>query len=418
MKLSINVLIFLLAIIVTSNVKSQDTLSREQLLPITYTFNVEHGKLTGKGATFLSEEMSKAQFTMIGEYHGSKRISEFTNSIIPILDSSGYKTLVVEVGPISGQILNDLSSNIQGELKRINEKYLIQEEDGEVNPPIPFFENIEDAEFLEKAKNRKWNVIGIDQEYLFSYQLLIDKMYGNLSIENKSLYKKLYEVSSDSLSAFYIKYIAGEADLFESIKNSKVLKDYFSKASIEPKNVEITEALLSSNHIYWLNSHRQWFENNSTRIKYMKAQLRKQLEQNDFDLSTDKLLIKMGGYHISKGFSPLGLYEVGNTLSEIADYYGNSTLNIAFSNRFYVEDEQLIDILDSTKEYEQKLKDLDQMGKKDEWVVIDLRPMIKGHFYYPVKYKFNEHIEDLVKRYDLLIIPKTEKDPIPNHKKE
>lgn len=404
-----------LAIIQAHNAYGQDSLSVAQLKPITYSFDIENGKMIGDGKTFLSEELSKAQFTMIGEYHGSKRISEFTEAIIPILDSVGYKTMVTEVGPITGQILNDLNSNIQIRIESIIEKYKFVEEDGYVNTPFPFFENIEDANFLEEAKNRNWRIIGIDQEYYYSHQMLIDKMYNNLSSEKQLLNKELYEHVTDSITKYYIMDINGEMDLALSIKNSSILKDFTTTTSTTLQNDEIAEALYASNHIYFLYSNNQWFENNSTRIKYMKSQLRKQLQRNEFNLNKDKLLIKMGQYHLSKGFSPLGLYEVGNTLNEIAEYHGNTALNIAFSSRFYMEDGEVVDILESDNQYEQRLNDLNQMGEKDEWVVIDLRPMIKGHFYRPVKYKFNEHVEDLVKRYDLLVIPKIETEPTPNY---
>ena len=123
----------------------------------------------------------------------------------------------------------------------------------------------------------------------------------------------------------------------------------------------------------------------------------------------------MGGYHLSRGFSPLALYEVGNTLSELAAYHGNESLNIGFSSRFFLSDWTLQDYLQSDRPYHKRYKDLIQMGKKNEWVVIDLRPLIKGHYYHPVKYRFNKYVEDLVKRYDLLIIPKQDRHPTPNY---
>lgn len=78
-----------LLFLILSQAKSQDSLTIAQLEPITYAFNIEKGVLTGEGAEFLIKEMSISQYVMIGEYHGSYRISEFTSSIIPIFDSLG-----------------------------------------------------------------------------------------------------------------------------------------------------------------------------------------------------------------------------------------------------------------------------------------------------------------------------------------
>jgi hypothetical protein len=394
----------------------QDSLGFEQLQPLTYTFDVINSTLTGEGGTFLMNELSQAQFTMIGEYHGSKRISEFTEAVISILDIIGCKNMILEVGPVTAKILEETTENTVGKLRIINDRYMIKEKDGYVNLPVPFFNNIEDAMFLDKALKNKWKIMGIDQEFIYSYKMLIDRMYNNLDEKEKFNFQDMYRQVSDSITQYYNYDAEGIKDMAISMKSSQVVKDFTTKASTSQQNKELAEALYASNHIYWLNSDKQWFENNATRIKYMKSQLRKQLEENKFHVSNDRLLVKMGGYHLSKGFSPLALYEIGNTLHEIAEYYGNKTLNITFSNRFYMEEGKVKDILDSDNTYHNSFKDLNRMGKKDEWVVIDLRPMVKGHFYYPVRYKYNEQIKDLVKRYDLLIIPKLEMDPTPNYK--
>jgi len=397
-----------------AEIKSQDSLTIDQLQPITYTFKIENGVLSGKGANFIKKELSNAQFTMLGEYHDSKRISEFTEALIPFLDSCGYKTLVTEVGPISGQILNTLDGNIKEELHSLLNRYKVEEEN-DINPPFPFFEHVEDAAFLSKAKDQNWTILGIDQEYVFCHQLLIDQMYQNLNINQKKSINNLYENVLDSIESYNQLEIKGLQKLSISIKESEIIRDFINQASINEINRDIADAFYASNHIYWLYANRQWYENNATRISYMKSQLRKQLEEHNFDIRRDKLLVKMGSYHLSRGFSPLALHEVGNTLSELASYHGNESLNIAFSLRYYNENGIIQDILDSDAEYRLRLKDLLKMGKKDEWVVIDLRPMIKGHFYGPVKFKFNKYVEDLVKRYDLLVIPMTDEDPTRNY---
>jgi hypothetical protein len=393
----------------------QDSLSVEQLAPLTRYFEIENGRLKGEGGDFMREILSEAQFTMIGEYHGSARISEFTEALIPILHEAGYRTMALEVGPVTGEILNQLDGNLIDTLKEINSRYLIPEEDY-INPPIPLFESVEDARFLEKAKSGGWNVFGIDQEFLYGYTMLLDAMYANLSEAQKVSSHDLYQEALDSLKLFYEMDLDGSRDLAVSIRQSAALKAFTDAASIEDENEAIISALYKSNEIYYLYSQGQWFENNRLRIKYMKEQLRKALEDLNFDLSRDKLLIKTGGYHVSKGFSPLGLYEVGNTLNELAEYHGNTAVSIGFSIRFYTEEGEVKDMLDSGNAYRQRYRDLNQMGKEQAWAVIDLRPMVKGHFYRPVKYKFNEHIEELIKRFDLLIIPATEIDPTPNYR--
>ncbi|MEM9680206.1 MAG: hypothetical protein AAF901_07765 [Bacteroidota bacterium] len=388
--------------------QTQDSLSVEQLEPFTYTFDVKDGKLMGNGKTFLEQEIANAQFTMIGEYHGSKRISEFTEAIIPILDGLGYKAMALEVGPVTGQQLNTLQGDIEGEIKKLHQEYMMKESDGYVNTSLPFFDYKEDAQFLQAVKDRSWEVFGIDQEFYDGYIMLLDQMFDNLSANLKKQYSVLYSETKSELQQFYKDDQDDKENLHVALSNSKLFKDFLQKMSLEKQNLDIIDAIKESSAIYLLYNNRKWYENNATRITYMKSQLKKGLTHLNFDLSKDKLLIKMGGYHLSKGFSPLGLYEVGNTLNEIAEYHGNTALNIGFMSRFSKEGDTITDNYTSENKYFKARKDLLQMGKENQWVVIDLRRMIKGYFYYPKRFNLNPQIVELVKRYDLLVIPKME----------
>ncbi len=394
---------------------AQDSLSVEHLKPFTYAFDIVDDKLIGEGGGFLKQEMEKAQFTMLGEYHGSKRISEFTNAIIPILNNLNYKAMALEVGPTTGKILNGLEGNVETELKVLHNEYLTKESDGYVNTPFPFFDYKEDAQFLKTAKDNSWNVFGIDQEFYDSYVMLSDHMFNNLTSVLKEQYREIYSKAISELKQFYINDREDKENLHVALSQSELFKDFITAMSSEPNNIEVIDALKKSSAIYMLYNKRQWYENNTTRIKYMKRQLRKGLENIGFDLEKDKMLIKMGGYHLSKGFSPLGIYEVGNTLNEVAEFNGNAALNISFFTRFYMEDDQLKDNAYSENRYYKNHKALVSMGKKDQWVVIDLRPLIKGYHYYPKRFNLNRQLAELVERYDIIVIPKTEVEGIPNY---
>jgi hypothetical protein len=406
--------IIILALASFSILKAQDSLTVVQLESITYAFDVKDGKLTGKGKAFLEQELAQAQFTMIGEYHGSKRISEFTNAIIPVLDRHNYKTMALEVGPVVGGILNSFKDNVAADLKSIHNKYYTKETDGTIYTSFPFFDTEEDAAFLQTAKDNSWNVFGIDQEYYDSYVMLADKMYNNLSEQAQKAHSELYMKTVSKLKKFYKDDADDKKNLHVAIAGSQLYNKFISVMASEAKNLEIIEALAKSSDIYMLNEQKKWYENNATRIRYMKSRLNAGLARLNFNVTTDKLLIKMGGYHLSKGFSPLGLYEVGNTLNEIAEYNGNTALNIGFISRYSMDKDTVVDNYESKNTYYKNHKQFLQMGKKDEWVVIDLRRLIKEYFYYPKKFSLNKQMVDLVQRYDLLIIPKMEVAGTPN----
>ncbi len=69
--------LYLLLTLVSLSIIGQDSTDLSYHKLDAYTFNIIDGQMFGNGATFLKAEMSKAQFTLFGEYHGSARISEF-----------------------------------------------------------------------------------------------------------------------------------------------------------------------------------------------------------------------------------------------------------------------------------------------------------------------------------------------------
>ena len=389
---------------VSFHILGQDTLTTSDLEPYTYYFTIEDSEMKGEGAEFLKSELSKAQYTMIGEYHGSKQISIFTKALIKKLDQVGYKTMGLEVGPISGSVLNSFSENASDQLLAVNNRYGIMESDGYLNSPIPFFAHKADADFLHEAKDSGWQLFGIDQEFTYGYPMLMDMLYENLSSENKNQLLSLQSDMKDSMEVYMEDYVAGNSRLSVSLDSSQFYQDYLRHMAIEPLNRPIIDALNASCHIYGLNASRQWYNNTKTRILYMKKQLKSYFDRTDFDLSSDKMLIKMGGYHLQKGFGHMSWFEVGNTLHELAEYHGNTSLNINFSNRYYVEGDVVEDIMGSNSKRDLPMQVINVLGKKDEWVIIDLRQLINGAYYYPLKYKLNEQLTRLVERYDLLLI--------------
>lgn len=396
--------------------KSQDSLSVINLTSLTHYFQIGSNKqMSGEGADFLRKEFKTAQFVLLGEYHNSKRISEFTNSIIPILNENNFKTMLLEVGPISGNYLNNLNGTIKDSLFLLNSNYKISI-GNRVYTPIPFFENISDAEFLTTSKMYNWNILGIDQEFNSGIPFLTDLLYKNLNRKEKKQYVSLYNSVKDSISQFVEIQNLEDIRLTVQLENAPIYNEFLLKMNEFSKNKPIVQAIKSTLRIYNLNAEKKWFLNNKLRVEYMKNQLNTQLNQLEFDLKNDKIFAKMGGRHLSKGMSPGRLYEVGNTLNELAEFNGNKTVNFSFVTRFYKDDEVEKDVLDSNNKYYHNLKSLIQMGKKEEWTLIDLRPLIEGYYYYPKKYLLNEAILDLARRYDFLIIPKIEIEPVKNYK--
>jgi len=130
---------------------AQDSLSLKLIEPIRFYFSIEEGQLVGEGADFLKKEIVKAQFTLLGDYPDSKASSDFTTALLPMLEIKE-------------------PHNVISKLKENNEKYVLRE-NGNLIFPMPDMKSVEDAQFIQKAGEFKWNIIGFG--YYFKNAMLI-----------------------------------------------------------------------------------------------------------------------------------------------------------------------------------------------------------------------------------------------------
>jgi hypothetical protein len=413
-----SVLITLFALTANSALaQGKPELSEKDLADHTKYFDIKNGEFVGEGAAFLLSEFAKHQYVLMGEYHGSHQLSLFTQAIIPPLHKNGFRYFGLEVGPVSSQILTEMMADtgkISKKLNELNSRYLINAENRQFTP-IPFFSYLEDAEFLKEAAIAKWQLIGLDQEFMAGYTMLLDRMYQNLNDDAKKLLKDSHLKAVEAVRIADSIDAANGKRMYETINSSSPFNDFLTGASKNnKKNQEIAEALRITNSIYLKGVQRKYYEQNSDRVTYMKQNLSNFLNSKSFDMSKDKMLLKMGAVHTGRGFSPLSLFEIGNTLSELAEFNGNSSLHINFNCRFYIDNGKEIDDLADSTSYGYRFKGLFQMAKKDQWTVIDLRPL-RSKVFYNRAFKLDEIILELFKNYDWFIMPPIDFDPVPNY---
>jgi|GEM_PF-2663244 len=409
-------LIFALSMI-GSQVSAQDSLVFADVKSHLYEFSLANGEMEGEGADFLKSEFANNSVILLGELHGQSAISKFTSALLPLLSSSGNLHFGLEVGPIAGGLLNNLNSpNVIKQLKELNEKYLF-DDDGDICTPIPFFRYLEDAQFLEDAKRHGWNVFGIDQEFFDSYEMLFDVMYKNLKKKKQRRYSQEYRSAIDSVRMFYKMEVEGEGYYTHFLTRSETISRFLTKMGVSQKNKPVIQAFNRSVALYKMADDKNWYGNYEARIAYMKENLKKHLRAVKHDFKNDKLLMKMGRLHLSNGTSTHGFNEIGNTLHQLNDYNGGSTLGIGFDMRYYMGKNGIADLLDNKRKAIQDLKGFKQFGKKHIWVILDLRPLRKAYDWYPYTYKgkLNSSLQAMTHNYDILIIPPAHESPKPNY---
>ena len=398
---------------------AQDSITIQKLEQFSYTFSIEDGQFIGEGGEILNKAIAESHITMLGENVGSKLEHQFTNALINELDRNDYKNMVLEVGGASGNLINKMAKN--GELtsqkiKALNQKYLLKKK-GSTYIPILELRTEEAIQSLENANNRGWNFLSVGVEPWTSYKLYADELYNNLSPKNKQTYQNVYEETIAFLDKAYEKIEAHNSDevftLISSIKASKPFNEFLDKMNICEGNRETIKAIQNSIAYYWMYGNKQMYEKNVWSANQDKMKLAQDLKANNFDFKEDKLFVKMWLYHLSKSMSIRGAFGVGNMLFEMASYHGNESLSIGVVRRFYKEGDEVKDKLQAPDGFNKFYKELIQLGKETEWILVDLRPFVK-EFYYG-NYIQSDGIYRMFNRYDMLVIPKLDEAGTPNY---
>lgn len=84
------------------------------------------------------------------------------------------------------------------------------------------------------------------------------------------------------------------------------------------KALELIEALRASHRIYMFYAEGRYHDNNHFRSQLMKKYFYSALKNVRNNFPEARFFIKLGGNHISRGHSVLGIQDIGNFISELA----------------------------------------------------------------------------------------------------
>ena len=406
------ILLFLISVFLISPffLFGQDSITIQDLQKFTYTFSIEDGTFKGEGGELLKKAIAESHITMLGENVGSKLEHQFTNVLIDELDRQNYNKMVLDIGDGSGAVINKMSQKstlTEQNIKKLNQQYLLEKK-GRTFVPILDLKSVGGIKPIENANNRGWTFLSIGIEPWTSYKMLADELYSNLLPENKKTYQELYKETVAVIEAGYETIQAhNKEEVFKLIslfKASKPFNEFLEKMQICEGNQGTIEAIQQSIEYYWMYGNGKNYEKNAWHGQLGKVKLKEDLESINFDFKEDKLFVKMWQFYLSKGYAIRTEYGVGNLLMEMASYHGNKSLSIGVLRRFYKDGSEVKDYLEADNGFTKRYGEFIQLGKKDDWVIVDLRPFVK-EFYYG-NYIQSDGLYKMFTRYDLLVIPK------------
>ncbi len=401
------------------NAFGQDSITIQDLEQFSHTFSIEADGFHGEGGKILSKAIADAHITMLGEDVGSKLEHHFANALINELDQNNYKTMVLETGDGAGQLINKMARNSEltsQKVKALNQKYLLEKKGGTF-VPILELRNLEAIQSIENAHNRGWSFLSVGVEPWTSYKMLADDLYNNLLPNNKQTYQDLYQETTAFLDQQYAAIEAHNSNevhkLITQLTSAKCFNDFLDKMTICEGNRKTVTAIQQSIKYWGMYGNAQYYEKNVWSAKQDKMKLAEDLKNKHFDFKKDKLFVKMYRNHLAKSMAVSGAFGVGNMLLEMANYHGNESLSIGVVRRFYEDGDTVKDLSQATDGFNKTYKDLVALGKKDEWVLVDLRPFVKEIYY--GNYIQNFGLYKMFTRYDMLVIPKTDSKATANY---
>lgn len=365
----------------------------------------KNAELKGRGAEFLIEEARKSHFVLIGEDHGIAELPEFTTALFKALGPVGYSNYATEIGPVTARILTE-----QLQSKPVNEVF---ESTFAVHPwSIPFFNWKEETEVLkvlkEQTQLKETNLWGLDQEFIISARLLLNRLVriapddkaGNVA---KSYYDKAMEGFQKAVKTKVPLVFLSSA----TPDDYKKLREAFSASA---EGIEILDELQESQEIYAKIMMRgEGFQSNQQRADLMKKHF---LSYYNASSEADpKVIVKLGANHVFKGYNSLGAMDIGNFVNEFAAMKGQRSFHIyvgAHKGR-----QNAYNLLSQSLDDKQKAFDNSQKtngarffeAASGETSLFDLRPLRTLLFNKRIK-NIHPDLRKLIYSYDaFLVIP-------------
>lgn len=388
----------LIILFAASSLQAQQPLTSQLLEKsvIRFSLNAE-GQLEGEARKQWLDWIGNNQYIGLAEIHNSAQLSRFTKAFLNTLNEKGFENFAMEMGPNVAEKLQQITqepSKVRDSIRIYSRRY------GKSRKPLFVFAGkIEDSYFVEEASKLGLNFWGLDQEYLFSYEMHIDKIYAdekNDAAEFRQAYEKVKALIRKS--AFKSK-TNGQSTQCWYLSNEDI-NSFFAMIENE-KSLEIIEDIRMSWDIYCKHSQGG---SNQLRANYMKKNFNNYLETHGDD---SKVFVKLGNVHLTHGKSPFGVNDMGKFLTEksIKDQSGFLILRhlIAYRNGKS----------NIGKSGWKTVKMFLELGRKDQWTVVDLRPfreMLKRG-----EITANEKFTYELNSYDLLILSPDDQYPKPNY---
>ena len=380
---------------------AQQPLTSDLLEPAVFRFSLDeaHEMDAATEAQWL-EWIGENQFIGLAEVHNSAQLSYFTKALVQVLAEKDFRHFALEMGPTSARILQDATKDPDQtleNLRSLNRKY---GKNAQSKTPMIFANKVEDAVFVEEASKSGYTFWGLDQEFSYSYEMLIDHLYDNHESKDEA-FEQAYSEAKSTLQKVIFKNKHKGKSVYCWYPQSEELNHFFDLLQ-DTASQKIIGDLKTSWDIYCKSV--LGYGSNQQRADYMKANFENCLNEYGTDVH---VFTKLGSAHLARGLSPFGVNDVGKYLTEKAEKNKTGFLSIR----------QLIAYRNGKsnigKSGWKMVTMFLELGRKDQWTAVDLRPyremLRRGEITADKKFTFE------LNSYDILLIPPDDQYPEVNY---
>ena len=270
--------------------------------------------------------MPGAHYVLIGEDHITREIPRFTAAVCDVMaQNGGLIAMALEAGPQAAKMV---SSSLHQPDRVARMAALVRQYPWSIAFLNDWQENDLVAHCAQVSRHSDFHLWGIDQEFLGAGGWLLDQILatnpGPAALQQLWRLKgeEQEESSHAARTGDYGKLFLLAASDAELATTSELLKREGT-----PKANELFHELLISHQIYQKNMKGDP-DSNSDRARLLKQHLQHGLDSVLPSDRRQRVLVKMGDWHLYKGFNPLGQRDLGNYVAELADAQDVQSLHI------------------------------------------------------------------------------------------
>lgn len=331
---------------------------------------LEQGRIQGAGADLILQPARAAPYLLIGEDHGFADVPQFVLALDQSLGAAKTDGLVLEIGPLAAERLR--AAHRAGDLSKPAQQF---------PGSAAFVEWQDDLDMVAHWLDAGKAIAGVDQEFILSPRANLTRLLELAPKDADAEIGKALQTATQAEQKMMETGDFGLADLLHRTDADFAAWRAAFASAPNPEATQIIDALAESAQIYAWNSTDP-ARSNRERSRLMKREFMAAMTA----APGKRWMFRMGAYHVGRGLSPTGQFDLGNLVSELAESQGQTSLHLLVlanggkvNRRLPILSDRNLEALpyDGPAELEGVTGKVFLEASKDQqgWAVYDLRPL-------------------------------------------